>query len=135
MGRSFNRLAMGGDASSERRASPRMPMLLPAKLVCVYDTLDCMVLDLSEVGAFVKMASPLAVGASAYLRSGPFDIFAVGVRIVSYSTAYSLTGVVFDNRLTRDEVTNLHNYAMNWTRSEELRKYHAAREWWHAGGE
>lgn len=135
MGRSFNRQAMGGDASSERRASPRTELLLPAKLVCVYDTLDCMVLDLSEVGAFVKMARPLSVGASAYLRAGPFDIFAAGVRIASYSTAYSLAGIVFDDRLTRDEFTNLHWYAWNWTRSEERRKYHAAREWWYAGGE
>jgi hypothetical protein len=110
-------------------------MLLPAKLVCVYDTLDCVVLDLSDVGAFVKTTSPLSVGSSAYLRAGPFDIFAVGVRIASYSTAYALTGVVFDNRLTRDQVMNLHTYARNWTQAEELRKYLAAREWWYAGGE
>jgi hypothetical protein len=135
MGRSFNRLVMGGDASSERRASPRTQLLLPAKLVCVYDTLDCMVLDLSEVGAFVKMANPLSVGASAYLRAGPFDIFAVGVRIVSYSRAYALNGVAFDNRLSQDQIMNLQSHARDWVQVERRREYQAARQWWHSGGE
>lgn len=127
------RQEVGSGATPDRRTSVRMPLTAPAKLVCVYDTFDCVLLDLSGFGALVASASPLSVGRSAYLRAGTSEIFAVGVRKVSCPGTPFLIGVMFDERLTRDQIMSLRSYARNWIRIEQRREYCAARDWWNAG--
>lgn len=127
------RQEFGSGATPDRRASVRMPLAAPAKLVCVYDTFDCVLLDLSGFGALVASASPLSVGTSAYLRAGTSEIFAVGVRKVSCPGNPFLIGVMFDERLTRNQIMSLRSYARNWVRIEQRREYCAARDWWNAG--
>jgi hypothetical protein len=133
MERNFIRQEVGGGATPDRRVSVRMSLTAPAKLVCVYDTFDCVLLDLSGFGALVASASPLSVGTSAYLRAGTSEIFAVGVRKVSCPGAPFLIGVMFDERLTRDQIISLRTYARDWIRIEQRREYCAARDWWNAG--
>ncbi|WP_017664178.1 PilZ domain-containing protein [Porphyrobacter sp. AAP82] len=131
--RYFTRKGMANVTIPELRALPRMPMAFPAKLACVYGTLECELLDLSGVGALVRSASPLSLGASTYLRAGPCEIFAVAVRKDSNQEAPALTGVMFDDRLTRDQIASLRIYARDWIRIEQRREYVAARDWWNAG--
>ena len=133
--RLFAHRGIGGKTISERRTSPRTPLLLPAKLVCVYGTVDCIVLDLSAVGALIKTASPLSVGASAYLRTGPFDIFVASVRIASRSRAYAVTGILFENRLTQAQIKELRSYGRNCIQAERRASYEKAREWWECDGD
>ena len=133
MERTSIRHGVGSGATPDRRASVRMPLTAPAKLVCVYDIFDCVLLDLSGFGALVASASPLSVGTSAYLRAGTSEIFAVGVRKISHPDTPFFIGVMFDERLTRDQIMSLRSYARDWVRIEQRREYCAARDWWNAG--
>lgn len=118
---------------AERRTSPRMPLAFPARLTCVYDTFDCELVDLSAVGALVKLVQPLPVGVCAYLRAGPFEIFATSARTASCANTSSLAGVMFESRLAQDQITILRTYARDWKFIEERNAYRAARDWWNAG--
>lgn len=112
-----------------RRSSPRLPLRIPAKLVSVFDTLDCLLVDVSLSGALVRLARPLAVDSCGYLRAGPLDAFAITVRVSSYRGSDALTGLRFDTRLTREQVVELRNFAREAELIEKRARISAARDW------
>lgn len=63
-----------------RRDSPRLHLTVPAKLVSVCETQNCVLVDVSQTGARIRVARPLAAGASGYLRVGPIEVFATALR-------------------------------------------------------
>ncbi len=126
---SFTSPDMGGAGIHDRRSSPRLPLLLPARLICVFDTFNCVLVDFSGTGALVKMERTLSVGAGAYLCAGDFRIFSVTVRAVANSEASSLTGLTFDTRLTREQILDLRTFASNLNHIEHYKTYSAARDW------
>lgn len=115
-----------------RRHALRLPLRIPAKLESVFDRRDCVVVDVSRYGALLRLAHPLLVGTSAYLRAGPLEVFATAVRDGVLAGGGSITGVVFDVPLDRDQFQVLRIYAREYRLVERRVAAQAARDW--AGG-
>ncbi len=70
----------------------------------VYETQNCMLLDISQTGARLELERPLGVNASGYLRVGPIEVFATAVRLRMGEETGGVNGLEFDIRLTKSQV-------------------------------
>lgn len=102
-----------------RRCSTRLVLRIPAKLVSVFETQDCLLLDVSQMGALLRVARPLAIDACGYLHAGPLEAFAIAVRTNADSAAGGISGVCFDKPLSAAQVLYLRAYAQQQHRSQE----------------
>lgn len=102
-----------------RRCSTRLLLRIPAKLVSVFETQDCLLVDVSQIGALIRVARPLAIDACGYLRAGPLEAFAIAVRSNADSAAGPISGVWFDQPLTAAQVMYLQAYALRQHRPQE----------------
>jgi hypothetical protein len=113
-----------------RRASPRLNLSVPARLIGVFETQPCILLDVSQTGARLGLERPLAVGASGYLRVGPIEVFVTAVRTrVAPEGGGGINGVEFDLRLGKAEVMALRAYADNYELAEQRAFLRHARDW------
>jgi hypothetical protein len=116
-----------------RRDSPRLHLTVPAKLVSVCETQNCVLVDVSQTGARIRLERPLAAGASGYLRVGPIEVFATALRQNLTAEGVGLNGMEFDIRLTKAEVLALRAYAENYELAER-RAFRAQARGWITGG-
>lgn len=112
-----------------RRGSPRVHLAVPAKLLSVCETQNCVLVDASQTGARIRLERPLAAGASGYLRVGPIEVFATALRQNLTDDGDGLNGVEFDIRLTKAEVLALRAYAENYELAERRALRAQARGW------
>lgn len=125
----FASLDNSGASILGRRSSPRSRLEIPAKLVIVFDTLDCVLVDLSLSGALIRLARPVAVGSCGYLRAGPLDIFAVSVRASLITGFDALIGLRLEPRATREQIMEVRAYAREARQFEHRARMLAARDW------
>jgi hypothetical protein len=85
-----------------RRAAPRLRLTVPARLVTVTRTHDCILIDISSSGAQVILPEPLAVLEAAQLQCGMLDEFVIVNR-----ERYRLNGLEFDEKLPRERILAL----------------------------
>lgn len=116
-----------------RRNSPRLHLTVPAKLVSVCETQDCVLVDVSQTGARIRLDRPLSVNASGYLRVGPVEVFVTALRQNLSLEGGGLNGMEFDIRLTKAEVLALRAYAENYELAER-RAFRAQARGWITGG-
>lgn len=116
-----------------RRDSPRLHLTVPAKLVSVCETQNCVLVDVSQTGARIRVERPLVAGASGYLRVGPIEVFATALRQNLTAEGGGLNGMEFDIRLTKAEVLALRAYAENYELAER-RAFRAQARGWITGG-
>lgn len=102
-----------------RRCSTRLLLRIPAKLVSVFETQDCLLVDISQIGALVRVARSLAIDACGYLRAGPLEAFAIAVRSNADSAAGPISGVRFDQPLSAAKVMHLRACAQQQHRCQE----------------
>lgn len=114
-----------------RRSAARVQLVAPARLVSVFDTHECVLVNLSRSGALIRLARPLAVDACGYLRAGTVNAFAITVRVTSVRGAggNAISGVRFDPPLTRDQLMELRTYSKEYVLSEKRLSRLAARDW------
>lgn len=112
-----------------RRSAPRVQLGVPAKLVSVFGTQDCMLIDLSRNGALVRLARPLAVDACGYLRAGPFEVFTITVRVKKSVEGDATSGVKFDTPLPREQLVGMRGYANEYKLTEKRLARLAAHSW------
>jgi hypothetical protein len=62
-----------------RRGAARLRLSIPARLVAVYETLPCDLLDLSRSGARVALEQPVATGEAGFLKFLNQELFATVV--------------------------------------------------------
>lgn len=107
-----------------RRAAARLRLSLPGKLVTIYETRPCIVMNLSQSGARLGIEKPLALGDAAFLRCAGFDQFATIVRSEKGSNALE-----FEVPLTHDQVLSVRDYAENFDELERRGFRQIARDW------
>ena len=112
-----------------RRRSPRLHLAVPAKLISVYETQNCTLLDISQTGARLALERPLGVNMSGYLRVGPIEAFATAVRVRMGDESGAINGVEFDIRLTKPQVLAVRAYAENYEMAERRAFLMHARDW------
>jgi hypothetical protein len=111
-----------------RRSAPRVQLSAPARLVSVFDTHECEIVNLSRSGALIRLARPLAVDACGYLRAGPFESFAISVRVIKLGYDV-INGVKFDRPLAREQFGELIKYSKELARGHNNLAVLAARDW------
>jgi hypothetical protein len=112
-----------------RRSAPRIHLAVPARLISVCETQDCMLLDISQTGARIGLERPLGVNASGYLRVGPIETFVTAVRARMSEDAAGINGVEFDERLNKSQVLAVRGYAENYEMAERRASLLQARAW------
>lgn len=118
-----------GSVNIGRRSTPRLRLNVPAKLISVYDTQDCLLIDVSLTGAFLRLSRPLAVDACGYLRVGMIEAFAISVRASTHNGSGAFCAVKFDVPLTGEQLTKLRADAFSAEGSERRDALTAARDW------
>lgn len=112
-----------------RRGAARLRLVVPAKLISVYETQNCMLLDISQTGARLALERPLGVNASGYLRVGPIEVFATAVRLRMGEETGGVNGLEFDIKLTKPQVLAVRAYAENYEMAERRAFLMHARDW------
>lgn len=107
-----------------RRSAARLRLSMPGKLVTIYETRPCVVMNVSQTGARISLQNPLPTGDSAVLQCGGIDQFAMIVRREPGSN-----GLEFDAPLTHDQVLAIRDVADNFDDLERKRFRRIARDW------
>lgn len=102
-----------------RRAAPRLRLSIPAKLVSLYGTHRCILIDMSCTGAQVGLEKPLAVDETAILQIAGQELFCEIVRI-SQGPKGGVNGLAFDPPLEAQDVLDMRAYAEGY-QLDELR--------------
>ncbi|MCZ8370419.1 MAG: PilZ domain-containing protein [Porphyrobacter sp.] len=118
----------------DRRSAARIQLRIPAKLVSLFDTHDCVLIDVSRSGALVRLARPLAIDACGYLHAGPFEAFAITVRVIKFEAGDPISGIKFDTPLTREQLLELRSYPKEYAAREKRSAMLAADEWFRGVG-
>ncbi len=107
-----------------RRAAARLRLALPAKLITIYETRQCIVSNLSETGAQIAIERPLALGDSAFLQCAGIDQFATVVR-----SNGGVNALHFEAPLTHDQVLAIRSVSENFDEIERRSFRQIARDW------
>lgn len=106
-----------------RRSAARLRLAVPARFVSIWETQDCILIDVSRTGARVALARPLAVGQSGYLALAGMELFGTIVRS-ERSEDMALNALAFDEPIPSGEVLRIRSFAESF----EARRSHALRE-------
>lgn len=111
-----------------RRAAPRLRLSIPGKLISLYDTRRCIVIDLSCTGVQLGLENPLAIYETAVLQIAGQDLFGEVVRLAEGPNG-GVNGIQFDPPLEEQDVLDMRAFAERYQR-DELRKLHSeVRDW------
>lgn len=102
-----------------RRAAARLRLALPARLVSLYGTHRCILIDLSTTGAQLGMEMPLATSENAILEIAGKELFCDIVR-VSRGPHGGTNGVKFDPELEDQDVLDVRRFSETY-KTNELR--------------
>ncbi|HSJ77451.1 MAG TPA: PilZ domain-containing protein [Erythrobacter sp.] len=100
-----------------RRAAARLRLSIPARIVTVYETQSCILLDLSQTGARIGTANPMALGDGGFLVVGPIEVFGEAVRRM-LGHGGGVNGIAFDDRLLHDDVLAVRHHAETFRQIE-----------------
>lgn len=112
-----------------RRGAPRLHMSVPAKLMSTAETQQCMLVDISQTGARIRLERPLPAGRSGYLKVGPIEVFATALRRSPGDQYGGINGLEFDIRLSKAQVLMLRAYAEDYELAERRAARQQARSW------
>ena len=96
-----------------RRGAPRLRLSLPAKLVSLYGTHRCILIDLSRTGAQVGLEKTLAVNETGFLQIAGLELFCEVVRTAEGPSG-GVNGLVFDPPLDDQVVLDMRSYGDNY---------------------
>jgi hypothetical protein len=111
-----------------RRGAMRVHLSVPAKLIGVSETQNCVLIDLSTSGARIRIARPLPVNTAGFLRIGVIEAFGIAVR-VRIEEDGGINGLSFDVPLSRQEMLAAIHYARNHELVERREAFLQARAW------
>ena len=93
-----------------RRGAARLRLSLPAKLVSLYGTHRCILIDLSCTGAQVGLEEPLDKNETAFLQIAGAELFCGVVRKAQGANG-GVNGVLFDPPLVDQDVLDMRAFA------------------------
>lgn len=111
-----------------RRAAARLRLSIPSRLITVFETQTCILLDLSQTGARVGLAAPMALGSGAFLKVGPIEVFGEAVRrMVGHGGG--VNGIAFDRPLDHADVLAVRQHAETFRQIERDAFRDQVRRW------
>lgn len=111
-----------------RRAAARLRLSIPARLITVYATQNCILLDLSQTGARIGLAEPMAVGAGGFVMVGALEVFGEAVRRM-LGHGGGVNGIVFDQPLSHADVLAVRRHAETFQRLQREGLRDQVRRW------
>ncbi|QUL38093.1 PilZ domain-containing protein [Erythrobacter sp. JK5] len=112
-----------------RRQAARLRLAMPGKLVTIYETRRCIVLDLSQTGARIAVDRPLVRGEAGILQCAGIDCFADVVRSEDGGNA-----LAFEEWLLPEQVLAIRDYAEHFDEHQRREFRRTARDWISGGG-
>lgn len=114
-----------------RRDAPRLRLSIPARLIGIYASHRCILVDLSRSGAQIGLQTPLKTGEGAFLQLAGIDQFGTIVRC-SNGPFGGANGLEFEVPLNDDDVLAMRQYAETF-RDEEYRALRTEVQEWVSG--
>ncbi len=111
-----------------RRSAARLRLSIPARIVTIYETQNCILLDLSQTGARIGLAGPIAVGAGGLLMVGQLEIFGEVVRR-KYGSGGGVNGIAFEVPLSHQDVLAVRHHAETFQKVEREGLRDQVRRW------
>lgn len=100
-----------------RRGAPRLRLSIPARLVSLYSSHRCILIDLSCTGAQVGLEQPLNMDDTALIQIAGLEIFCEVVRSAQGPNG-GVNGLVFDPPLREQDVLDMRAYAESYQANE-----------------
>ncbi len=107
-----------------RRAAPRLRLSLPARLVAVDRTHQCILMNLSRNGAQIAILDSLREGEGAVLKCGKIDQFVIVNR-----SEFGLNALSFEEPISDEMVLHIRRYHENFEERERRMLVETARKW------
>ena len=107
-----------------RRAAARLRLSTPGKVVTIYETQPCLVVNLSRTGAQVSLPKPMSPGEAVFLEMADKEHFAT----VMWSDKAS-NGLEFEVPLTDEQVFEVRDFTDRIDKLEQERLRSVARQW------
>ncbi|MEM6474929.1 MAG: PilZ domain-containing protein [Pseudomonadota bacterium] len=107
-----------------RRSAPRLRLSLPARLVAVERTHQCILLNLSRSGAQVAILNSVREGEGAFLKCGAIDQFVIISR-----SEFGMNALEFDEPISDELVLEIRRYHENFKEREKRALIETARKW------
>ncbi len=117
-----------GTALTGRRAAARLRLSIPVRFMTVYEFQHCILLDLSQTGARIALAAPMAVGAGGFLWVGQIEVFGEAVRCEP-GMGGGINGLVFDEPLSHAAVLAVRSHAETFEQTEREALRDQVRRW------
>lgn len=111
-----------------RRSAPRLRLAIPARLVLIHATKNCVLLDLSRSGARIGLEEPLIPGARLFLQIAGFDLFAEVVRR-DLGEGGGINGLAFDEPISDAAVLMVRHFAESFEQHERNALRDQVRRW------
>lgn len=111
-----------------RRASARLRLAIPARLVSIYSTQSCILLDISRSGARLALADPVAEHQSGVVEFAQFALFGAIVR-AECGDGGGANAMAFEEPITEAEVLEVRRLAESFEMRERLALRDLVRRW------
>ncbi len=111
-----------------RRSAARLRLSVPARLVTLYDTRRCILVDISRSGAQIGLQKPLGKNEGAVLKIAGVDQFGTVVRC-DVGPNGGVNGLKFDTPLTDADVLAMRQYAVSLEDHENRTLRQEVRAW------
>ena len=102
-----------------RRHVSRLRLSIPARVVSIYDTRRCILIDISCGGAQVGLAEPLPVGDGVCLQIADMEPFGEVLRR-EIGPRGGINGISFDPELSDADVLAIRAYSETFQKEERL---------------
>ncbi len=97
-------------------------------MLTVYEMQHCILVDLSQTGARIALAMPMAVGDGGYLKVGQFEVFGEAVRC-KRGTGGGVNGIAFEAPLSHAAVLAVRHHAETFQLAERDALRNQVRRW------
>lgn len=111
-----------------RRHVSRLRLSIPARLVSVYETQRCILIDISRGGAQVGLAKPLQVGDGACLQIAGFEPFGEVLRR-DLTASGGVNGIAFDEEMSNEQVLAIRAFSETFQKDEKQALLEEVRQW------
>ena len=111
-----------------RRHVSRLRLSIPARVVSIYDTRRCILIDISCGGAQVGLAEPLPVGDGVCLQIADMEPFGEVLRR-EIGPRGGINGISFDPELSDADVLAIRAYSETFQKEERLALLDEVRSW------
>lgn len=112
-----------------RRVAARLRLAIPARIMTIYETRNCVLLDLSRTGARVGLSAPLQIGDGGYIMVGQLAVFGEVVRRVSGTGGGGVNRIAFEEPLAHAVVLDVRHHAETFERAARDALYDQVRQW------